>query len=151
DADIAWNIRALPVPLVFFTHQNPVEWPADPDGAPPPADAVRPSATDDVLLHRDLVKILVEAAYRLPDEAGPPPPGGERAPALIASADGLGARLRGRRPAFFDADGDRLGGRGEYVIVLRPEIRDTGGGAEVRSEAYLEVWTRDELATAARR
>src|SRR5438874_2669341 len=26
DADIAWNIRAVPVPVVFFTHQNPVAW-----------------------------------------------------------------------------------------------------------------------------
>jgi hypothetical protein len=79
------------------------------------------------------------------------PPGAEQAPAVIDSAEELAARLRGRRPAFFDETGDRLGGRGEYVVALRPEIRDTGGGTEVLSSAKLEVWTRDELATAARR
>ena len=26
DADIAWNIRAIKVPFVFFAHQNPVAW-----------------------------------------------------------------------------------------------------------------------------
>jgi hypothetical protein len=140
DADLVWNIRAVPVPLVFFTHQNPVDWGDD----PPPAGGALPTATDDVLLHANLVRILVESAYRLDGTVGPAPAGADSPPDLLDDADALAGRLRGRRPAFFDESGDRRGGRGEYVVALRPEIRAAGGGAQIRSAATLEVWTRDE-------
>jgi hypothetical protein len=147
DADITWNIRAIPVPLVFFAHQNPVAWDPQPGptlaaaaGSPTratsddPGVLLPPTSTDDVLLHRDLVRLLVESAYGTDDGA----------PALVDSADILAERLRNRKPAFFDAAGDRRGGRGEYVAVLLPKISDAGGGTQVRSSADLEVWTREE-------
>jgi hypothetical protein len=155
DADLVWNIRAVPVPLVFFTHQNPVDWDDDVEGgargvggedaspprptprAPPSTLLLPPTATDDVLLHRDLVRLLAEAAYQT-DGAAPPE--------LLDDADVLAVRLRGRRPAFFDPSGDRPSGRGEYVVALRPEIRAAGGSAQILSAATLEVWTRDEAA-----
>jgi hypothetical protein len=87
---------------------------------------------------------LAEAAYRLDGSIGPSQAGAEAPPELIDDADTLAGRLRDRRPAFFDAAGDRRGGRGEYVVALRPEIVDTGGGAQVSATATLEVWTRGE-------
>ena len=67
---------AVPVPLVFFTHQNPVDWDEDVasggpqfnnqgSGGPHQSDGVLPSATDDVLLHCELVRLLVEAARQM--------------------------------------------------------------------------------------
>jgi hypothetical protein len=89
------------------------------------------------------VRLLVETAFRLPEEAGPLPPGTVSIPTLVDDAEVLKTRLRDHRPAFFNADGDRLGGRGEFIVVLRPKIVDAGG-AQVLSAARLEVWTRDE-------
>ncbi|HEY1376840.1 MAG TPA: hypothetical protein VGF55_08595, partial [Gemmataceae bacterium] len=124
---------------VFFTHQNPVAWDVGPDLTPLPGATtddpgvlLPPTATDDVLLHADLVRLLVEAAYD-----------GDAGPTLVGSPVALAERLRTRRPDFFDPDGNRRGGRGEFVVALRPQIDDAGGGAEVLSSAVLEVWTRE--------
>jgi hypothetical protein len=138
DADIVWNSRALPIPMVFFTHQNPVAW--DPVGdtgtsAADPARLLPPNGTDDVLLHRDLVRLLVEGAYGI---------GTSRARELLGNANELAARFRALQPPFFDAAGDRRGGRGEYVVVLRPQF---SGGDAVLDSAALEIWTRDGSAT----
>lgn len=138
DADITWSIRAVPVPLVFFTHQDPVAWDSDatpPAGGATPDDLgvlLPPTATDDVLLHAQIVHLLAEAAY-----------GADGREPVVGSADVLAERLRGRQPPFFDPDGNRRGGRGEYVVALRPQITEAGGGAQVESRAVLEVWTRD--------
>ena len=139
DVDIAWNIRAVPIPLVFFAHQNPVAWDVDPDQKPlagaksdDPGVLLPPTATDDVLLHGFLVRLLVESAYQIDAPAGP---------ALTDSADVLAERLRGHRPAVFDAAGNR--GGGEFVVVLLPQIDAAQGGTEVQSSAVLEVWTRE--------
>jgi hypothetical protein len=157
DAGIAWNIRAVPVPVVFFTHQNPVAWDAEPTtgagpGAPPAgrprtdddraALLLPPTGTDEVLLHRELVNLLAAAAYRLdrPDR--------DTAPAvLIGDADELAERLRGRAPAYFNHSGDRLPGRGEFVVVVRPHLVDADGPwAQVLAAATLEVWEREGVA-----
>jgi hypothetical protein len=137
DADITWNIRAVPVPLVFFTHQNPVAWDVGADLVPLPGATgddpgvlLPPTATDDVLLHAELVRILVESTYGTAGQAG------------AENADALADRLRGRRPEFFEPDGNRRGGRGEFVVALRPQISDAEGGAQVLASAVLEVWTR---------
>ncbi len=139
DADIAWNVRAVPIPVVFFAHQNPVAWDVDPDQKPlagakadDPGVLVPPTATDDVLLHAFLVRLLVESAYQIDQPAGP---------ALTDSADVLAERLRGHRPVVFDAAGNR--GGGEYVVALLPQIEPVHGGAEVQSSAILEVWSRE--------
>jgi hypothetical protein len=137
DADILWNVRAVPVPLAFFTHQNPVAW-----DEPSPAVATAglsfpllpPNGTDDVLLHAELVRRVAEAAF-CHDEGTPPQ--------LLADADALAERLRELKPAFFAPSGDRLGGRGEYVLCLRPQIQEAGASSEVKGAAGLEVWTRE--------
>src|SRR5260370_10580222 len=61
DRDLVWNVRRAPVPLVFFTHQNPVAWDAQPD--PAKFALYGPNGTDDVLHFSDMVRILAEAAY----------------------------------------------------------------------------------------
>src|SRR5262245_8837633 len=125
--------------MVFFAHQNPVAWDPAEDGAAPatadPAQLLPPSGTDDVLLHRDLVRLLVEGAFGTASS---------RPRELLSNADELAARFRALKPPFFDASGDRRGGRGEYVVVLRPQF---SGGDAVLDSASLEIWTRDGSAT----
>jgi hypothetical protein len=145
DADIVWNSRALPIPLVFFAHQNPVAWDVEVKEEPKSSDSsfilppssltlLPPNGTDDVLVFRDLVRLLAESAY---------PSDRRTSPQLLANADELAARLRATEPPFFDSSGDRRGGRGEYIVVLRPQF---ARGAPVLTEAVLEIWTRDDPA-----
>lgn len=122
DADFAWNVRAVPVPLVVFAHQNPVAWDSAAGSPLRP-----PSGADDVLLFRDLVRLLTDAAL---------PVGGP----VAAGAGIVAERLRRCDPPVFDAAGDRLGGRGEHVIVVRPQFLDPG--TPVLVDARLEVWAR---------
>jgi hypothetical protein len=144
DTDIVWSSRALPIPLVFFAHQNPVAWdtPRVPQLDAPVSVAASdgllpPNGTDDVLLFRDLVDILVTNAYGGDDAAKTQ---------LVDSSAVLAKRFRSLEPPFFDSSGDRRGGRGEYVVALRPQFAE---GAPVLSEAKLQIWTRrDAVATA---
>ena len=76
DRNVAWNIQDMPVTLVIFCHQNPVQWdscrttPAWPDG--------HASGTDDLLLNADIVRVVLEAAFESSrlleqlDRPGPP-------------------------------------------------------------------------------
>jgi hypothetical protein len=148
DADIAWNVRTLPVPFVFFAHQNPVAWEEVRESvvrdsverqvssrstmdAPRSTELLPPNGTDDVLLPAFLVRRLTEAAFQQS--------------ALLSSADALADRLRRGHPAYFDPSGDRQGGRGEFVVCLRPQILDAEGpAAQVLAAATLDVWTRGE-------
>jgi hypothetical protein len=134
DADIAWNVRAIKVPFVFFAHQNPVAWDRPGGGARPddPGVLLPPTATDDVLLPAFLVRLLAESAY-----------GGQPGPVLTDSPDAMAKRLRDRRPAVFDAAGNRLPGFGEYVVTLLPRVEAGQGGTEMLPHGLLEVWSRD--------
>src|SRR5262249_33236082 len=80
------------------------------------------SATDDVLLNATMMRLILKA---LPS---PLAPGGtdEFAQAL-------------RRSAFFNPDGNRQGGQGEFVVCLRPQRK----GAAVLAAAPVEVWRSD--------
>ena len=128
DREIAWNIQEMPVPLVFFCHQNPAAWPEQ-GAAPNGLSTKEPNATDDELLNADIVRVLAEAVFG----RGLPGP-----PQLLTDADTLKQRLHDR-PNFFDADGNRRGGTGEYVVCLRPHY----DRARVLPSATLEVWTRE--------
>lgn len=124
DADIVWNSRAVPIPVVFFAHQNPIAWDADGQLKPP-------NGTDDVLVYRDLMRVLLECVFGRHDSQT----------RLLGSSDQLAARFRALSPPFFDASGDRLGGQGEFVVVVRPQF---SGGATIVADAVLEIWTRTE-------
>lgn len=115
DGSIQWNMRDVPVPLVFFAHQNPIGW-SD--------DLQPPTGTDEVLLFADLVKVLATAAFT--------------ADGLSTDADVLYGLIRAQKLITFDADGNRADGE-EYVVCLRPEISANG---RISAQATLEVWRR---------
>jgi hypothetical protein len=123
DADVAWPVQELSVPLVFFAHQNPIAWDDDPEVA---ADvALHPkTGTDDVLLFADMIRVLAEAIY-LGDK--------------VKHADKLLAKLKAQQPDFYTPDGERRTGEGEYIVVLRPHF---GEGGRVAREATYDVYTR---------
>jgi len=131
DGALIWNVRLVPVPLVFFTHQNPVNWDdEEAQSTPGRYCLVPPNGTDDVLHFADVVRILATCAYNLrPSPAGPND--------LLTTSDELGKRLQALDPPHFDADGNRRGGSGEYVIYLRPRLN----GNDAVPSATLEVWT----------
>lgn len=122
DGDVAWPVQELSIPLVFFAHQDPVRW--DPVGSPTdPTGLSPPTATDDVLLFADMIEVAAKALYL-----------GER----VGEADKFGQKLRAVTPPFYGPDGERRTGRGEYVVVVRPQFAD---GRVLRS-AVLDVYTR---------
>ncbi|MBL8792824.1 MAG: hypothetical protein JNM56_02870 [Planctomycetia bacterium] len=130
DRQISWNILDLPAPVVAFCHQNPVAW-ARADGAPPQ----QTTGTDDELLNADIMQLLVEAAFSLPASPASPP-------ALVANAAQLNEAIKRRRALYFGPDGNRLGGSGEFLMVLRPLVV----GGRVLPHATLEVWERKRAA-----
>jgi hypothetical protein len=140
DRDFAWHIQDMPVPLVFFCHQNPVAWPEQAPEQQPGTARHLPSATDEMLLNADMIRILVEAAFVRDGDSGGPT-------RLVANADALAERLRQARSAdghtpFFSTDGNRAGGSGEYVVCLLPHIV----AGRVLPHATVEVWTRQPAA-----
>jgi hypothetical protein len=132
DRNLLWPIQELPVTLVFFSHYDPVDpiafRPDSPghDATPPDSAGVTSTSTQDLLLYRDLVGTLVEAAYQ---------PAG-----IQASADRLAESLREARlpdgQRRFSSRGNQVSGTGLYVICLRP-VRH---GDRVLPEARLQVW-----------
>ncbi|HEY1191370.1 MAG TPA: hypothetical protein VGE74_27295, partial [Gemmata sp.] len=129
DGEFAWPVRALPIPLVLFTHADPFDWDEPGGPAPPPA---RPGAvknsTEDILLFTLLTRTVARGAY---------PDGADR---VADGADQLADRFRGLAPALFDPSGNRISGSGEHVVVLRPTPRIEG--VVTLPDAELEVWTR---------
>lgn len=123
DRALMWNLPEMPVPLLFFCHQNPADWPVK--GAT--GSCLRtlfPNATDDELLNAEIVRVLFDPLFASDH--------------LIGDADELRERLLARQPAFFGRDGNRLGGRGEHVVCLRPHFDNE----RVQPRATLEVWAR---------
>jgi len=116
DGSMLWNVRDLPVPLVFFAHQNPIGWT---DTLKPPA------ATDEVLLFARMFEVIVQTVLPIDGD-------------LAADADVLFERMRAQRIIPFDGDGNRKDGD-EYVVYLRPIISDAG---RISPRAPLQVWRR---------
>lgn len=133
DRNITWPIQDLPVTLVTFSQRNPVDPAAfcadDPFDTSRPNPAGRTSTgTHDLLLYRDIVETMLNAAYR-PDGA-------------IADASEFAAALADARlpngERRFDEQGNLRSGIGEYVVCLRP-VRKHG---RVLPKANLQVWNR---------
>jgi len=133
DGEYAWPARSLPVPLVLFTHNNPIGW----DEPSPNADAtfLPPNSTEEAMHFGEMGRIVIAACFPPPGEA----PGTTLAGGLLTRSDDLIRRLHAARPAFFDANGERLGGTGEYVVVLVP--RDST--SLLQEGAQLSVWRRE--------
>jgi hypothetical protein len=132
DGPIMWNVRIVPIPLVFFAHQNPVAWDSPPEGDS--ASAIRldpPNSTDEVLHFADIVRILTKAVF------GSATSTAQRSGVILSRSDELADRFRSIDPPFFDEKGNRQGGTGEYIVYLRPRLADE----PARPLAKLEVWT----------
>lgn len=124
DGDIAWPIRDLPVPFVFFMHQNPVAW--DESGETPrPGTLLPPNSTEDVLLYAELMDRVCRSVVQ----------NGR----LVRDAESLAARMRDLSD-YFDADGDRKAGSGEYIVWVRPRFL---GDGRIGATGSIETWTRE--------
>ena len=125
DGEFAWPVGLLNVPLVLFTHDNPVAW----DAGPHPSGYTfsPPNSTEEAAHFTRMGRVVAEAC--LPHDG-----------ATVRDSDDLIARLHARKPAFFDANGERLGGTGEFVVVVRPREHSPTGVAEVG------VWRRNSRA-----
>jgi hypothetical protein len=160
DRNVTWNILDVPVPLVLFAHRNPVNEIAGfhteekieemrrTVALPDPKLEASCSATDDVLLNRDLLMTVLQAAYRVDDRR------------LLADADEVRDRFRkavwhrghvhippwprfagapndpgGTDGHLFDDDGDRRSRTGEHIVWVNP----SAGGAPLLSPT-ITVW-----------
>jgi hypothetical protein len=146
DRDLAWNVQDVPVPLIGFSHRDPID-PSSGFGAKEPGgERIDHTSTQDLLLFRDLIEAVVLASFH--DGA------------LVKSADAVLGRLRGvvwrstniypgpsgaGSTPFFDAEGNRTAGTGEHIIWLKPIFE----GARVLPQATLNVFRLDLQAGAA--
>lgn len=105
DGEFAWPAASLPVPLVFFAHNNPVAW--DGSAAAPSGYVFRPpNGTEEEMHFGELAKVLAVACFP-PDQPA------------VARGDELVTRLR-RRTDFFDPNGERNANAGQHVLVVTP-------------------------------
>lgn len=134
DRDVAWNILDMPVPLVFFSHRNPISA----GGGFDPRNS--PTGTQDLLLHRDIIEAILHAAH---DDGRPVQDTEQVVRRLrelrwlrgrVKAGDG-GAETMGSK-AFFDAEGNRASGTGEHVVWLQPRF----DGELILSQAKITVW-----------
>jgi hypothetical protein len=127
--------------LVFFCHQNPVAWTDAPPTDPRVAERGPPSAssTDDKLFNADIARLLLTAAACPADDGIGRP---------VGSADALALALRTCTSGFFtDASdpggeaeqGNRRGGKGEYVVYFKPQFDEN---RRVLPSVVIEVWSR---------
>jgi hypothetical protein len=136
DRDVAWNIQDMPVPLVLFTHRNPVEEAAGFKPLGTGAPTASATGTEDLLLYRDIFEALLLTAYH--------------GQALTALADDVKSGLQqlcwkdtrvvlpgpGTDLRLFQGSGNRSDNTGEHIIVLQPELHE--GGTLVG--ATITVW-----------
>jgi hypothetical protein len=127
DADLFWPIYDLPVPFVFFMHQNPIAWDSPTDEQTNRVKLLPPNSTEDVLLYSELMEHVCRGVL---DENG-----------LVSDADLFAKRLRAKSPGFFDDEGNRQEGSGEYIVWIRPTFLPTG---RIGTTARIEVWNRSD-------
>jgi hypothetical protein len=126
DAEIAWPIRDLPIPFVFFMHQNPVAWDQSPASPAPMGTLLPPNSTEDVLLYSELMDRVCRSA----SVDG----------TLVPDSISLAERMRKLTPDYFEEDGDRKPGSGEYIVWVRPKFLPDN---RIGSHSSIEVWTRE--------
>lgn len=117
DRDVAWNILDIPVPLVFFSHRNPIDTSA---GFHPEKAA---TGTQDLLLYRDIFEAIALAGF----DADGRPLDAERLRERLGQLRWHQRRVTlppGPEPMpgvpFFDAEGNRHPGTGEHIVWLQP-------------------------------
>jgi hypothetical protein len=133
DRATSWNIQEMPIPLVLFAHEDPVDWKSPPSSpgaltpTPLAGEGGGGGATHDLLLNAKIARLLVEAAWIKNSSTA-----GE----LVDSADKLCDRLQQLEPAFFGPGGNRLTASGAYVVCLRPQIEQ----GRVLPTGTISVW-----------
>jgi hypothetical protein len=143
DRRLSWHIQNMPFTLVLFCHRNPVDpaafQPDEPDSEPTASATTGKTntSTQDLLLYRDIVGLIVDAACR---KTGTP-----------ANAERMKNHLREAQlpdgQPRFDEEGNQRGGAGEFVVVLQPDRR----GSRVLPQAKIQVWNRSADAGDGRR
>ncbi len=140
DGEFAWPVRALPIPLVMFTHADPFGWDAPGDPVPPkgyelvpPRPGAVKSTVEDVHLFTGVARALARGAF---------PDSGATVPGATEFARNL------RALDLFEPSGNRARGSGEFVVVVRPTPR--AEGVVTAADAVIEVWTRANGAWARR-
>ncbi len=147
DRDFAWNVLDLPVPVVFFSHRNPVDstarinWNFAWHRIEQKGRERSTSGTHEILLYRDIVEAMLYATFadgKLLDDADQV---AERlrqttwrpAPRDADPSDWHYNRVQNAlvqrqhaltEHALFDAHGDRRPGTGEHIVWLHPNFRD---------------------------
>ncbi|HSQ56703.1 MAG TPA: hypothetical protein VLM40_13255 [Gemmata sp.] len=138
DRDLAWPVRSLRIPFVAFAHADPFAWDSPKGGAtpprgyelPPPAPGEVCSTTEDLRHYNRLVRVLSAAVF--PDGGG----------SIVNAPDAVATAFRQLDPPFFQQSGNRRGGSGEHVVVIRPTIHAGGPIDRDRPDASLEVYVR---------
>ena len=132
------------MPLVFFSHRNPIDESAGFGKKEPDRDQPTTTSTQDLLLDADILQALLQACFQLDST-------------LLADTEPVLNRLRQTRwyngkigPAvtpdvpdktspFFDADGNRHADTGEHVVWLKPAF----DGDRNLPQAEITVWWSD--------
>jgi len=143
DRDLAWNVLDVPVPLVFFSHRNPVDESAGFREDQAQADDFSTTGTQDLLLLRDVIEALLLAART---------PSGWSTDSQAVRDRMHDLRWHNNRvddarehpaaeksPPLFDAEGDRQPRTGEHVVWLQPS-REFG---RILPKARLSIWRID--------
>ncbi|MGF1580180.1 MAG: hypothetical protein ACFCD0_12525 [Gemmataceae bacterium] len=137
DRDIDWNVLDLPVPLVFFSHRNPMQQSAGFHSEPTNDKPWATTGTNELLFYQDLLEAVLLAAH---EEEG-----------LVSNANQFNQRLQTLRwvkgqitqgtagPLLFQPDRNRSRGTGEHIVLVRPH-RD---GMRVLPLSTISVWTRE--------
>lgn len=155
DRDVAWNVQDMPVPLIVFTHRNPIDPTAGFGAKQSGSGRIDHTSTQDLLLYRDLVEAIVLSSFKdgvlLSNAdavlerlkvvqwtgtgivAGPEPVEGS-SPSTTPSGRSTGDGPN--RVPFFDPEGNRTAGTGEHIVWLRPKFEDK----RVLPEATLNIF-----------
>jgi hypothetical protein len=140
DRNVAWNIQDLPVPLVMFSHRNPVAE----DVGFKETTAASATGTEDLLLYRDVLETLLLTSYR----GQPAMPSSDDLALSLHELSWANGRVRALLASetgtllFNPNDGNRNDGTGEHIVILRPDptsAAGTGGGG-LLAQATITVW-----------
>lgn len=132
DYEVVWNFLDPPVPLLFFSHRNPVDEKAGFGQLDPETGRPSKTGTQDLLLNRDILTALVQAAMPGYVPLGDAKQFAERLrgmewrKGLVFHPDTLPV-LPGDPPGtrgvlLFDEEGNRRTRTGERIILLKPDL-----------------------------
>jgi hypothetical protein len=149
NGSFAWPVKAIPVPLVMFTHADPFGWDRTHDlPAPEGCRYAPPDATEDDLHMGQIAEQLLASAFGPNGLVGNPDVLRDRFRTLPRPHADAG-RLRPRHGPtadetgrYFDPHGNRNSITGEHILVLRPVLPERGASWSPGPDAYLAAHRR---------